>query len=433
MTTAINIHLHDAQKEILETSARFKIVACGRRFGKTTLDIAEVLLFAANNPGAIIWWVTPTYELGEEARKTLEDAIPPHLRTTNLQRRIVTLWNGVRIFYRSADRPDNLRAVGIDLLIIDEGAFIKAERWHRELRPTLADSLAPAILTSTFNGENWFYDLFMLGLDPAYPQYASFRYPTSANPFIAPEEIEEARRTTPKAEFEQEWEANPLIYIGAIFDGGELQAAAERGARAAQTAKLRTPVEAAAWTRYAGLDWGFDHPTVFLVNEEHSASSELRWLTERIWRHAPLGPDRTGQRTTRVDTIVELCRNYRIARIYADAAGADQNDALYGAILDAGIPTELIAVPFGAPKMSGSRKRIRTGVSNKAHGIVTRRWYLERNLESIMPECPELLRTSKKYRNKEGADLDPVKEDDDPVDAATAFYASRRGVLAGEN
>jgi hypothetical protein len=66
----------------------------------------------------------------------------------------------------------------------------------------------------------------------------------------------------------------------------------------------------------------------------------------------------------------------------------------------------------------------------KDSGIKARRWYLEQGLEDISPDCPELIRTTKRYRYKEETQKEEVvKEDDHPVDAATAFYASRRTSL----
>jgi hypothetical protein len=34
----LNFNLHDAQMEVFQDSARFKVVAAGRRFGKTYLS-----------------------------------------------------------------------------------------------------------------------------------------------------------------------------------------------------------------------------------------------------------------------------------------------------------------------------------------------------------------------------------------------------------
>lgn len=389
--------LHDGQLEVLEDSRRFRVVACGRRWGKTTLAVAETLLYAAENDEVLVWWVSSTHDQTRIAMRMLLRAVPAEAREVNLSEKTVTLWNGSRFMFRSANKHDNLRGEGVDYLVIDEAAFIAEEAWYSALRPTLADTMGDALLISTFNGENWFYDLYQRGQDDSFEAWGSHRYKTADNPFIHPDEIDEARRGTPRAQFEQEWEANPLVYVGAVFPGEKVQDAADRGAGFAWQEGAET---------FAGLDWGYTNATAFEVCQE-DAEGRISWVEERSWVATQLD--------TRISGIVELCRERRIEAIYADAAGATENAALADALDRSDLPTEIVRVPFGKFKDSG---------------IKVRRWYLENDLEA-MGEVPELRRTTKRYRYKEGTE-DVLKEDDHPVDAATAFYASRRGALVGE-
>lgn len=382
---------------MLEDSRRFRVVACGRRWGKTTLAVTESLIFAADNPDSLVWWVSPTYDQTRIAMRMLLRALPSSVREVNYSEKTVTIWNDSRFVFRSADRHDNLRGEGVDYLVIDEAARVKEEAWFSSLRPTLADTSGDALLISTFQGENWFYDLYLRGQDPAFAEWGSHRYKTEDNPFIDPEEIEEARRTTPQAEFEQEWEANPLIYVGAVFPGEKVQEATER------ECTYREDLPA-----YVGLDWGYTNPTVLELCQE-DAEGRIFWLDERSWY--------TTQIDTRIARIVELCREYRIEGVWADAAGASENAKLKLALLDAGLATEVTAVPFG--------QKLRNGEIAKYAGIKARRWYLENDLEAMGDGVPELIRTTKRYHYKEGTE-DVEKVDDHHVDAATAFYVSRR-------
>ena len=50
--------LHPAQAAIYAHPARFKVIACGRRFGKTELG-KQLLLHHATN-GGVTWWISPT-------------------------------------------------------------------------------------------------------------------------------------------------------------------------------------------------------------------------------------------------------------------------------------------------------------------------------------------------------------------------------------
>lgn len=347
----------------------------------------------------LVWWVSPTHDQTKIALRMLLEAVPAEARTVNFSEKSVTLWNGSRYMFRSADRHDNLRGEGVDFLVIDEAAFVKEEAWNLSLRPTLADTLGSALLISTFKGENWFYDLYERGKEPTFEEWGSHRFKTIDNPFITPSEIDEIRRTTPQAEFEQEYEANPLVYAGAVFPGEEVQKATERPCEYQEDASRDT---------FAGLDWGYAAATAFEVCQE-DAEGRIYWIDERSWVATQLD--------TRVTRIVELCKKYNIEEICADAAGASENAALEAALDDAHLSTRLLKVPFG--------KKLRSGETAKDAGIKTRRWYLENDLEAMSETVPELIRTTKRYHYKEGSE-DVEKGDDHPVDAATAFYASRR-------
>lgn len=390
----LNIYLHDGQLEVLEDSRRFRVVACGRRWGKTTLAVAETLLFAAENPESLIWWVSPTHDQTKIAMRMLLRAVPAVARDVNLSEKLVTLWNGSRYMFRSADRHDNLRGEGVDFLVIDEAAFVKEDAWNLSLRPTLADTVGSALLISTFAGENWFYDLYERGLDPAFEEWGSHRFTTLENPFISPEEVEEARRTTPRGEFEQEWLASPLVYVGAVFPGEAVQEAIERG----------SAYELDDGECFAGLDWGYTAETAFEICRE-DAEGRVWWFDEYRWVATAL--------ETRTSRMVDLCRRYRIEAVYADAAGATENAALGAALEDAELTTEVIAVPFGKFKTAA---------------IQTRRWYLENGLESLGPRCEGLMDDTKRYHYREGSE-DVVKEHDHTVDALNAFYSSRTRTL----
>jgi hypothetical protein len=53
--------LHAAQREVVESDARYKVVAAGRRFGKSRLGSALALEKAV--AGGIVWWVAKDYPI----------------------------------------------------------------------------------------------------------------------------------------------------------------------------------------------------------------------------------------------------------------------------------------------------------------------------------------------------------------------------------
>ncbi len=389
---------HPGQREIHDSKARFRVVACGRQWGKSRYAASWSLQKAV--AGGRGWWVAPdaiVADIGWEIIRKLSSQVPGAVIQDSYPR-TVTFPSGGWLQVKGAHLPGKLRGRTLDFLVVDEAAFIQSgDRWNSELRPTLAIKGGEALFVSTFNGENWFYDLYERGQDPAYPEWESWRKPSTENPYFPDSELELARATTPKAEFEQEYLANPLVYVGAVFPGEKVQQATERPLRWRED--LPT---------FAGLDWGYTNATAFEVCQE-DAEGHVSWLDERSWVATQLD--------TRISGIVELCREKRIEAIYADAAGATENAALADALERAELRTGLVGVPFGKWKDTG---------------IKVRRWYLENDLESMgAPLVPELIRTTKRYRYKEGSE-DVEKVDDHPVDASIAFYASRRTKLVAD-
>lgn len=130
----------------------------------------------------------------------------------------IVLKNGSEIVFHSAEPPaDRLRGYAVDFLIIDEAAMLKAEVWHDILRPTLADKLGRMIAISTPKGHNWFYEMWLQGQDKSNEEVQSWRFPTKANKYIASSEIIAAKKGIPELSFRQEWEAEFLEDIGAVF------------------------------------------------------------------------------------------------------------------------------------------------------------------------------------------------------------------------
>ncbi len=386
--------LHPGQREVYRSSARFKVVACGRQWGKSRLGAVWVLERILKGKGG--WWVAPdanVARIGWELLKGLARQIPGAEVAESV--RIVRVPGGGWVQVKGAHNEGKLRGVTLDFLVVDEAAFIPSgERWTSELRPTLAVKKGEGLFISTFDGENWFYDLYLLGQDPEQGDWESWRKPSTENPYFSNQELEEARRTTPEAEFEQEYMANPLVYVGAVFRGDLVQEAIERGIGGQPDH---------SHPAYAGLDWGYANETALEVCREHPTENGIHWFHEKTWK--------TTELNERCREIAAACKRFGVRVVFADAAGATENRTLLSHLEAMGVETAIKPVPFGRFKEAG---------------IATRRWYLENGLESL--GTPKLGRDTKRYRYKEGRE-EVEKVDDHTVDAATAFYASRRRVL----
>ena len=213
---------HLAQQHIMNARpyARYRIVACGRRFGKSEMAAHEMVEAALAAPGGKIWWVAPTYDAANDyGWDTVYPAIPKALieRKNRSKPRSIKLINDAELSFRSADREDSLRGAGLDFLIVDEAGSIPDHRWTEELRPTLMDERAPMLAIGTPKGKNWFYRLFQRGQDPQYPTYASWQASTYSNPHIHNDEIEEARLEMSDREYSQEILAQFIDDSGSVF------------------------------------------------------------------------------------------------------------------------------------------------------------------------------------------------------------------------
>lgn len=208
--------LHPAQREVMRSPARFKVLAAGRRFGKTLFGVLVCLIAALEGKRA--WWIAPTYQMAEVGWRGLKHLARnvPGVVVRESDKRI-DFPGGGWVQVRTGRDPDALRGEGLDLAVLDEAAFMEEEVWSASIRPALADRQGRALFISSPNGRNWFYRLWARGQDPLQSEWASWRFPTRANPHIAEQEIAEAMRTLPQRVFEQEFLAVFLADGGAVF------------------------------------------------------------------------------------------------------------------------------------------------------------------------------------------------------------------------
>ncbi|MEM6529560.1 MAG: hypothetical protein AAF653_14780, partial [Chloroflexota bacterium] len=69
MTIIVDPGLHINQRRIAQCPARFRVVACGRRFGKTHLG--KWLTIERALRGETCWWLTPTYAMAGDVWREL--------------------------------------------------------------------------------------------------------------------------------------------------------------------------------------------------------------------------------------------------------------------------------------------------------------------------------------------------------------------------
>ena len=197
------------RREILNDPSRYKIVSCGRRFGKSYFSV----LFLLNKPleaNERRWIVFPTYRQAKMVSWNLLKSIFANKQATiNETELSITLDNGAKIELKGADKPDSLRGVSTTMVVMDEYAFMKENVWGEIIQPTLAESRGEALFVGTPSGLNHFYDLFVKGQSEN-SDYKSWQFTTLDGGFISEEEVENAKKNLDKRTFQQEYEASFL-------------------------------------------------------------------------------------------------------------------------------------------------------------------------------------------------------------------------------
>lgn len=205
----LNFSLLPWQREVFQDKTRFKVIAAGRRCGKSRLAATTLLIEGLRCPsGSAVLYVAPT---NGQARQIIWNVLMEIgrevIQSSHINNMDITLINGAMIYVRGADRPDTLRGVSLTYAVLDEVADIKPEAWEQVIRASLSDKRGRAIFIGTPKGRNWFYDLFNLGQKDG-EEWKSWHFTTKDNPLIDPEEIEAAKKTLSSFAFKQEYMAS---------------------------------------------------------------------------------------------------------------------------------------------------------------------------------------------------------------------------------
>lgn len=220
----INYSPQPYQEEIHTDPSRYKVIVRGRRGGKTEEEIQGIVMDAVTNPGRH-WLVGPNYrQIKSIAWTRLKAVLDVDKDWVFNEQELYCINENIRdsngtptrIELKGADKEDSLVGVALKSLRVDEAALVKNNVWSLVLRPMLADYKAPAYFYSTPRGKNWFYDLYMRGVNGD-EGWKSWRQPTSINKYIPEEEIAEMKRDMTEMMFSQEVMAEFLSEETGVF------------------------------------------------------------------------------------------------------------------------------------------------------------------------------------------------------------------------
>jgi len=217
ITSTLAAALTIPQRNVWDSSNRFKLLCSGRRFGKTYLCITRLICWALEKPGSLNWYVTANYRMAKQiAWRQLKAMAPTELVVKRNESDLsIEFVNGSIVALRGADNEDSLRGVSLASLVIDEAAYVKQTAWEMVLRPALSDQGGPAWFITTPAGLNWFHDLWEHAQEQ--PDWETFSYTTVQGGNVKAEEIEAARRTLDERTFRQEYLASFETLSGRVY------------------------------------------------------------------------------------------------------------------------------------------------------------------------------------------------------------------------
>jgi hypothetical protein len=203
---------HAGQQAVHGSRASRRVLACGVRWGKTSVGVFEVVaaLLEPREAESIGWIVGPDHSVSDRILKLAHRSLEKHCRHRILEARghtlrVRNLAGQIAVAEgRSADNPASLLGEGLDWVVIDEAARLKDSIWDEHLSQRLVEKRGWALLLSTPRGIGWFHDAFKRGQDGD-PGYASWTGPTWDNPHIDRAVVEAERSRLEPEVFAQEY------------------------------------------------------------------------------------------------------------------------------------------------------------------------------------------------------------------------------------
>ena len=289
--------LHPAQQQVYDERRRFNVLCAGRRLGKSRFGIrlsADTAL-----TGKPVGWYSPTYKMLAELWRETRATLAPVTTQKNEQEKRLELITGGVIEFWSLDAPETSRGRRYARVIVDEAAMVSdlAEVWDMVIRPTLIDYAGDAWFLSTPKGRDDFAAMYDLGQSDDHPDWASWRFASTANPYLPADELDALRSTMTSRAYEQEIEARFIdeltdaLWSNALIDG-------HRVARPPEMRRVVVAIDPAVSASADSDETGIvaaglgvdDH--AYVLTDASGRYSPLGWASKAIAQYDVLGADR---------------------------------------------------------------------------------------------------------------------------------------------
>ena len=380
--------LHPAQRLIAQSSARFKVLRCGRRFGKTTEAIEEMVGVCLFAPAPVAYFATTRDQARDIVWSDLLEKVvgTSNFVSANEQRLEVVLrrpdgsTNKIRLF--GWENIETARGKKYSLVVLDELDSMRAfeKQWREIIRPTLVDFKGSAIFMGTPKGYKSLYRLEKLA--QSNENYAVFHFTSYDNPMLDPEELGGMKLEMTPSQYAQEMLAEYHKQEGLIY---------EEFSRDKHVVPL--PFEPIKYG--LSIDFGYNHPLAALI---YAIGSDDSVHVMRTLYKTKLDDEQRAKK------IQELIGDTKL-----DIQVADSEDPIAILNLNRELKLRLKAVDKGPGSVLAGINTTKTKFNTRALTIDP-----DPSNEDLVWELENY--SWKLTKNDDSTD-DPIKEDDDAADS----------------
>lgn len=430
---ALNYSPNPAQVPIHNDHTRNRVVAAGRRTGKSTAGGHELVPEAYRayfNKAKLedlgirmeFWIVGPNYTDAEKEYRVFYNDCKKlgmpfdrpgtyyDARSGNMQ---VSMWDGkFLVSAKSAAHPESLVGEGLFGVIMAEAAKQKASVWTKYVRPTLADFQGWALFNSTPEGKNWFYEYWQKGQDPEEKEWSSHRFPSWFNTRVFPggrkdPEILSMENDLTVEAFNQEVGAQFSDYVGRVFKDWD------------EEVHVRNLTFDPSLPIYIATDYGWTNPNVAL------------FIQKDVWDNLYI----IGEYYERGRTDEEMADDL-LARfpVYCDKARElypDPEDPGASAVLARKLRLQVRGGTGGARKtrLDLIRKWLKVVNTHLPEGHEARvpKLFVDRKCVHTIREMDAYRYPEKKADSDKNSLEEPLKKDDHVPEALGRFFAGHYG------
>lgn len=249
--------LAEYQKTSLFNDKRYAVVEGSTKAGKTApclIWLAEQAM--AGKEGQNFWWVAPVYTQAEIAFRRMKRGLPRELIRTHDSDRWVELPHGARMWFKSAEKPDNLYGEDVYAAVIDEASRCRQDSWIAVRSTLTATRGAVRIIGNVKGRSNWFYQMARAAErgaeDMSYAKITALD--AVAAGVLDQEEIDDAKRRLPDSVFRELYLAEPGDADGRVY-------------RNFAPENVREDIEDLGGTLHVGMDFNVDPMTAVLASK----------------------------------------------------------------------------------------------------------------------------------------------------------------------